>query len=79
MCFECSGANDRGPHRLSQRLAVDFFDDNAEQRVIGLAVLLGCARRKVGWVRERDGEKFHRLARYFRLSREQTYDHSKVC
>ena len=47
-------------HRLGQRLAIDLLGDEAEQRVVGVAVLEGRTRRKVGRVRERNGQQFVR-------------------
>src|SRR5205823_13220641 len=45
------------PHRLSQWLASDLFNDQAEQRVVGVVVLVGCTRRKIGWVCKGNGQQ----------------------
>ena len=47
-------------HRPGQWLAIDLFGDEAEQRVVGVVVLVGCTRREVGWVRECNGQQFVR-------------------
>ena len=39
-------------HYLRQRLAVDFFSDETEKRIVGVVVLVLCTRREIGWVRE---------------------------
>ncbi len=47
-------------HRLREWLAIDFFSDEAEQRVVGVVVLVGCPGREVWWVRERNRQQFGR-------------------
>src|SRR5262249_25930910 len=43
-------------HYLRQRLAVDFFSGETEQRIVGVVVLVLRARREIGWVRECNGQ-----------------------
>ena len=39
-------------HRLSERLAIDLFNDETQQRIVGVVVFELCTRREIGWVRE---------------------------
>jgi hypothetical protein len=47
-------------HCLRQWLASGLFDDEAEQQVVGVAVLEGCAGWEVGFVGEGKGQQLGR-------------------
>ena len=45
------------PHRLSEWLAIDLFNNETQQRIVGIVVLVSCTGRGVGWARKSNGQQ----------------------